>query len=79
MQNSLSEVGEVSEKALYAVSTLVSSNHEGQHQFYSAGGVATLRRLLEAEISTRQLRRVLNLVTDLTDVVGEVEVSSPFL
>jgi hypothetical protein len=77
VQNSLSEVGDVSEKGLYAISALVSSNHEGQRQFYRAGGVATIRRLLEADISTRQLRRALNLVTDLTDVEGDVEVSSP--
>lgn len=74
-QHALEQSGEASEKALYVVSALVSSNHEGQHQFHSNKGVSVIRSLLSKELSTRQHRKVLNLITDLTDVDGEVEVS----
>ena len=65
---------EVSEKALYVISALVSSNYEGQQQFHSNKGVSVIRSLLANELSTRQHRKVLNLITDLTDVDGEIEV-----
>ena len=65
---------DASEKALYVVSALVSSNHEGQQQFHSNSGVSVIRSLLAKELSTRQHRKVLNLITDLTDVDGEIEV-----
>ena len=74
-QHALEQSGEASEKALYVLSALVSSNHEGQHQFHSSKGVSVIRSLLSKELSTRQHRKVLNLITDLTDVDGEVEVS----
>ena len=62
------------EKALYAILALLSSNHEGQRQFYHGGGVKVLKALLSAEPGTRQLRKVLDIITDLTDALGKVEV-----
>lgn len=75
MQHAAHQSGDASEKALYVISALVSSNHEGQQQFYSSKGVAVIRSLLAKELSTRQHRKVLNLITDLTDVEGDMEVS----
>ncbi len=76
MQHAIEQSGDALDKALYLISALVSSNHDGQHQFHSQNGVSVIRSLLSEELSARQHRKVLNLITDLTDVDGEVEVSS---
>ena len=74
VQNAGSSSGPVSEKALYALSSLISNNHEGHLQFYNAGGVAAIKHLLANAYSHSQLRKLLNLITNLMDVHGEVEV-----
>lgn len=75
LQRVESKSKQVSEKALYAVSSLVRGSQEGQHQFYSGSGVRALRNVLADAPSSSQLQKTLDLITDLTDTHGEVEVS----
>lgn len=75
LQSVASGAASVSEKALYALSTLIRNNHDGQSQFYSGHGLAVLASLLGRECSPRQLRGALDLVTDLSATEASVEVS----
>ena len=74
LQHAAQGTDEASQKALYALSALISSNHEGQHQFYRSKGLTTIQELLALDLSTKQQRKLLNIVTDLTEVEGKVEV-----
>lgn len=75
LQRAGNEPKDASEKALYALLALLSSNHEGQQQFYKWDGVKVVHKLLESDPGVKQLRKVLDLVTDLSDTPGGARVS----
>lgn len=79
MQNVASGAAAASEKALYALSTIIRNSHDGQSQFYSSRGLTVLAKLLGGDCSPRQLRGTLDLVTDLSATDASVEVSARIL
>ena len=71
---------EASRKGLYALATLLRNNDLARDQFYNSSGVLMLRKLLEEPKQSEPVqRKILNLVTDLSQADLHTQVSATAL
>lgn len=61
-------------KALYALAALIRNSHDGQAQFFATDGVEIVTEMLSRHDAASILRKTLNLLHDIVDSGGYVEV-----